>query len=155
VSLYVHAASISMTGGLFGSGISNHGGSVIDGNATATWDVPGNVNIQGTGLDFNGASWWVLNNSVPDHQFATPPCGTIHGSATLTLNIGGDLTIAGDASAFIYNRRDSGFTGPIGGSIDSDASVNITAANFSVGGELDVYIENSNRVNASGSGGRI
>ena len=37
-----------MASDLFGSGISNRGGSVINGNATATWDVPGDVNIQGT-----------------------------------------------------------------------------------------------------------
>src|SRR5205823_9778384 len=49
VALYLHAASIDMAGDLFGSGISNRGGSVIDGNATATWDVPGNVTIQGNG----------------------------------------------------------------------------------------------------------
>jgi hypothetical protein len=158
VSLFVHAASINIAGDLFGSGISNRGGSVINGNATVTWDVPGNVNIQGTtiqGTNGGGASWFVLNDTPPDHQFATPPAGTIHGSATVKLNIGGDLTIAGDASAAISNPRHQGFTGPIGGTIDSNAAVNIMAANFSVGGELDVFIDNLNNVSASGGGGII
>ena len=157
VSLFVHAASVSMAGDLFGSGISNRGGSVIDGNATATWDVPGNVNIQGTvNLGQSaGAEWFILNDIPPDYQFTPPSGGTIHGTAALTLNIGGDLTVAGDALIHIENQRNLLFTGPSGGTIDSDATLNITAANISVGGELDVLIDNFNNGTGSGTGGSI
>src|SRR5207302_11270939 len=64
VALFLHAASISMAGDLFGTGISNHGGSTINGNATATWDVTGNLTIQGT-ADIGGsdASWFILNDA--------------------------------------------------------------------------------------------
>jgi hypothetical protein len=158
VSLFVHAASVDMAGDLFGSGISNRG-SVIDGNATATWDVPGDVNIQGTTIfsdtGSGGASWFVLNDFPVGSAFTAPSGGTIHGSASLTLNIGGDLTIAGDAAVFIENQRNFGFSGPSGGSIDSDATVNITATNFTVGGELDVLIDNFNNGSGGGSGGSI
>src|SRR5205807_9601063 len=158
VSLFLHAASIDMAGDLFGSGISNRGGSIIDGNATATWDVPGDVTIQGTTNIMpgsSGASWFVLNDIPPDYQFTPPSGGTIHGNATLTLNIGGDLTIAGDALIDIENQRNLLFTGPSGGTIDSDATLNITAANISVGGELDVLMDNFNNGSGSGTGGSI
>jgi FecR protein len=144
VSLFLHAASIDMAGALFGSGISNRGGSVIGGNATATWDVPGAVTIGGD------ASWWVLNDIPPDHQFTPPGGGTIHGDATVRLNIGGDLTVAGDADVFIANLRNGAFPGLNGGTIDSDATVHISAANVSVGGNLDVSIDNEK--NGGGGG---
>ncbi|PYJ79631.1 MAG: hypothetical protein DME69_03955 [Verrucomicrobia bacterium] len=158
VSLFLHAASVDMAGVLFGSGISNRGGSIIDGNATATWDVPGDVTIQGTTNIMpgsSGASWFVLNDIPPDYQFTPPSGGTIHGNATLTLTIGGDLTIAGDALIDIENQRNLLFTGPIGGTIDSDATLNITAANISVGGELDALMDNFNNGSGSGTGGSI
>ena len=158
VSLNFHAASVSMTGDLFGSGISNRGGSVINGNATATWDVPGDVNVQGTaqlGSGAGGASWFVLNDIPPDHQFTFPGGGTIHGNATLTLNIGGDLTIAGDGSMEIGNQRNFQEQGSRGGTIDSDATLNVAAANLSVGGELDIDINNRNNGTGAGLGGSI
>ena len=42
-----------------------------------------------------------------------------------------------------------------GGTIDGDATVNITAANFSVGGQLDVFIDNRKNGSGSGNGGTI
>src|SRR5438552_3995222 len=158
VSLFLHAASVDMAGVLDGSGISNRLGSVIDGNATATWDVPGNVMIQGTTPipnSLSGASWFILNDVPLDYEFTPPSGGTIHGNATLTLTIGGDLTIAGDALIDIENQRNLLFTGPIGGTIDSDATLNITAANISVGGELDALMDNFNNGSGSGTGGSI
>ena len=158
VSLFLHAASIDMAGILFGSGISNADGSVIDGNATVTWDVPGNVMIQGTtGIpnSLNGASWFINNHATSLDQFTPPSGGTIHGNATLTLSIGGDLTIAGDTSIEILNQRAALSPAPSGGTIDSDATLNISAANFSVGGELDIDIRNRNNGIGSGTGGSI
>src|SRR5207249_4770893 len=159
VSLFVHAASIDMAGDLFGSGISNRGGSVIDGNATATWDVPDDENILGTtGNNVSGiagASWWVLNDIPPDAVVTPAGGGTIHGNATVTLTIGGDLTVAGDGEIFIANQRNFQSTAPRGGIIDSDATLTVTAANFSVGGELDVEIDNFISGSSSGTGGSI
>jgi hypothetical protein len=158
VSLFLHAASIDMAGILYASGISNILGSVINGNATVTWDVPGNVMIQGTTPitdSLSGAFWVISNNAPPGYQFTPPSGGTIHGNATLTLNIGGDLSIAGDASIEILNQRNFQSTVPSGGTIDSDATLNISAANFSVGGELDVDIRNRNNGIGSGTGGSI
>src|SRR5439155_16506659 len=155
---FLHAASVSSAGDLFGSGISNRGGSVIDGNATATWDVPGDVNIQGTvdlGQGATGADWFIYNDIPPDHQFTPPSGGTIHGNATLTLNIGGDLTVAGDGAICIANQRNLLFTGPSGGTIDSDATLNVTAANISGGGYFDMEIDNFNNGTGSGTGGSI
>ena len=51
VSLDFHAASVEMAGFLYGSGISNRGGSVIDGSATVTWDVPGSRHDSGQRSD--------------------------------------------------------------------------------------------------------
>ena len=71
------------------------------------------------------------------------------------MNIGGDLTIAGDGSIDIANHRNFEEPGSTGGTIDSDATLNITAANFSVGGQLDIDILNRNNGSGSGTGGSI
>ena len=162
VALFLHAASINMAGDLFGTGISNRGGSTINGNATATWDVTGNLTIQGTGLGGTPTSpvpesWWILNEAVHDAsaQLTSPPGGTINGNATLTLRVGGDVNIAGDTSFEIGNQRTGTSTAANGGSIFGNAAINISAANFSVGGEFDVDIFNHKGGSATGSGGTI
>jgi hypothetical protein len=161
VALFLHAASISMAGDLFGTGISNHGGSTINGNATATWDVTGNLTIQGTAdLGGSDASWFILNDTLnpatdPGAHLTNPPGGTINGNATLTLRVGGDVNIAGDTLFQITNQRISTSTAANGGSIFGNAAINISAANFSVGGELDVEIFNQKAGTATGSGGSI
>ena len=159
-TLYVHAASISMAGDLFGTGISNRDGSTIGGDATATWDVTGNLTIQGTsGLSqfLSDADWFILNDAPhdADAQLTSPSGGTINGNATLILTVGGDANIAGDAFFEITNQRNSGSTAASGGSIIGNATINISAANFSVGGELDVDIFNQKGGSATGSGGSI
>ena len=69
--------------------------------------------------------------------------GNIVGGADLTLNLTGDLTTQGDATLAILNDT--------GGTIGSDAVINVTAANISTGGALNAAIINS----SGGSGGNI
>ena len=64
--------------------------------------------------------------------------GTIDSSANLTFNIGGALTTTGDASFGISNSND----GSGGGMIGSDAVINMTANNISIGGALFANIVN-------------
>ncbi len=161
VSVYVHAASVSMDGIIYGCGISNRS-SVISGNATVTWDVPGDVTIQGTANIFgsSGAAWFVLNDIPSDYQFTPPSGGTIHGDATVTVNTGGDLSVTGNAAAYIDQFRRSGLPDLNGGTIDGNAAVNITAANISIGDDkttsnFDVYIGNQRNGPGPGTAGSI
>jgi hypothetical protein len=152
-----------MAGDLFGSGISNRGGSTIDGNATVTWNVDGNLSIQGDGSTSAagggfGENWFILNDAVHDASahLTSPPGGTINGNATLALTVGGDVSIAADASIEIGNQRDAASTAAKGGTITGNAALNISAANLSVGGELDVLLFNQNNGTAgTGTGGSI
>ena len=59
-------------------------------------------------------------------------------SANLTFNIGGALTTTGDASFSISNNND----GSGGGTIGSDATINVSAASISAGGALFANIIN-------------
>ena len=59
------------------------------------------------------------------------------------MNLTGDLTTQGDALLTISNDT--------GGTIGSDAGINVTAANISTGGALNAAIVNS----SGGSGGNI
>src|SRR5204863_3605059 len=69
--------------------------------------------------------------------------GNIVGGADLSLNLTGDLTTQGDALLTISNDT--------GGTIGSDAVINLTAANISTGGALNAAVVNS----SGGSGGNI
>ena len=155
VSLDFHAASVEMAGFLYGSGISNRGGSVIDGSATVTWDVPGSVTIQGNDPTYGGASWFILNDIPPDHQFTPPSGGTIHGDATLSLDIGGDLNVVGYTTVFIDQFRRGDLPNLNGGTIDGSAILNINAANISIGNDFDVYIGNEKMGGGTGTAGSI
>ncbi len=154
VAVLVQAADISIAGDLFGSGISNRDGSQIFGNATVTWNVPGNLMIQGGA---GGQGWYILNDSPVDMngQSGLQSGGTIFGDATVTLTIGGDFSVGDDAGIVIQNQREANSMGSAGGVISGDAILSVTAANVSVGGELDAYIENQNNGSGSGSGGTI
>ena len=61
--------------------------------------------------------------------------GNIVGGANINLNLTGDLTTQGDATLAISNDT--------GGTIGSDAVINVTAANISTGGALNAAIDNS------------
>src|SRR5207237_1432360 len=65
--------------------------------------------------------------------------GTIGGSANLNFSLTGDLTAQGDANFGILNDDE----GSGGGTIGSDATSNVTAANISTGGSLfDTILNN-------------
>jgi FecR protein len=156
-TMFLHAASVDMAGDLFGTGISDRGSS-LNGDATATWDITGDLTIRGTGGTNQNPEYWFILNDCPvgsQSQNLNVGGGTIDGNATLTLNVGGNVNIAGDALFEIENQRDSGFTAPNAGLIVGNATLNINAANFSVGGELDVDINNGNYGVGNGSGGSI
>ena len=155
VSLDFHAASVEMAGYLFGSGISNRGGGVIDGNASVAWDVPGSVTIQGNDQTYGGASWFILNDIPPDHQFTPPSGGTIHGDATLTLSIGGDLSVVGYTNIAIDQFRRADLPNLNGGTIDGNAILNISAADISIGNDFDIYIGNEKDGGGTGTAGSI
>ncbi len=181
VSLFMHAGSVNITlppgpDTFFSTLIGNRGGT-IDGNASVNFNVSHDANI------LCDADIDILNDGGPD--VLTPFGGTIHGgaslqfsaanvtansllvdindrdggmidlAATVTVDIAGDLTTSGDASFTILNQRALGFAGPNGGSIGGDATVNVTANNFSVGGSLDVEIRNRDNGIGSGTGGTI
>jgi filamentous hemagglutinin len=154
VQLLLHAANIDMPGGLFGSGISNRGGSTINGNATVTWDVPGDVHVGS--VSSAGVAWFLLNDVSTGNQ--TPPSGgTIHGNAALNLNLGGNLTIDDDDTIAIQNQVNPNSVGSTrGGIIDGSATLHLAANNVSVAGEFDVNLLNQNGVgNTAGAGGHI
>src|SRR5204862_3573143 len=74
-----------------------------------------------------------------------------------TLNIAGDLSVPGPDGAFIaiQNNRRPSDPASSGGSIGSNATLNITAANFSADNGFDVAISNNNNSTGSGTGGSI
>ena len=79
--------------------------------------------------------------------------GTVDSDATIAFILTGDVTTQQDAFFEIQNQLQ--LTGTTGGTIGGNATVNVTAANFSVGGVLDVEIANSNNGSGSSSGGSI
>ena len=163
------------------SGISNVG-STIDGSATYTWDVSGNTTIHGdadftikndgehdegdvVGGTIHGnalvrvtAGSFSANSMFADIE--NENVGVIDSSATVTFNIAGNittlgnLTTPGDAIFEIFNDNNGGTGALTGGSIGSNATVNISAANLSIGHDLDIEIDNFNN-GSSGSGGTV
>jgi hypothetical protein len=122
--------NISLTvGGLVVAGgqgfnvdIENQGGQITNG---------GNVTVQVAGdvTSSTGAFFGVLNNG-----------GSIGSGTNVTVNVGGNLTTQADAAFQILNNDDGSGSGP--GTIGSDATLNVSAANISTGGNLDAEIDN-------------
>ena len=104
----VTANNIS-TGGNLGFTIENSFGSNIGGNAT--------INVTAANIVANSLLAQIDNFD-----------GGIVGGADITLNLTGDLTTQGDATLAISNDT--------GGTIGSDAVINVTAANISTGALL-------------------
>jgi hypothetical protein len=67
------------------------------------------------------------------------PGGNIGGSALLSVAISGEIGTQGDATFSIFNDDE----GSGGGTIGSDAMINVTAANISTGGSLFATIFNT------------
>ena len=101
-------------------------GGTIHSNATINLSAADISTAQG--LDF------LINNRGgldPNTGALTGPGGMIGGKATITLNTG---NISGDLFATIGNR---------GGTIASDAVINVTTANISAGSAFDTRIDNT------------
>jgi hypothetical protein len=157
----VTAANISTGVDSFGSsldGLINNATGNIGGNATVNVDVTEAITAQGP------ANFQILNNDgghiggsanilvttggdltansilafVNNHNV-----GTIDSGANVTFDIGGALTTQGDATFIVSNLNE----GPGGGTIGSDAIVDVNAASVSVGGAFTTFVG----ANAGGS----
>jgi hypothetical protein len=82
----------------------------------------------------NNVSTGTLNAAIDNSG------GTIGGSANVTFNIGGAFTTTGDASFVVFNSTN---VGSGGGTIGSDATINVSAASIFTGGALFAEIFNS------------
>ena len=85
-------------------------------------------------LTANNVSTGTLNAAIDNNRGGSGG-GNIVGTANINLNLTGDLTTQGDALLTISNDT--------GGTIGSDAVINVTAANISAGGALNAAIDNS------------
>ena len=138
-------ATLDNTGGLIGSDtsltIASSGALTAQGDATfqilnsdnGTGGSPGQISGSatidvGTGGDFSANSLTALINDRHG--------GSIGSSAILRLAIGGALSIANDVFAGISTRND----GTGGGTIGSDATVNLSAGSISVGGAFTTFV---------------
>ena len=153
----VTAANIS-TGGALNAAIVNSsggGGGNIVGSANINFNLTGDLTTAGDASllilnDFGGTigSDAMINltaNNVSTGTFNaaidnSSGGGNIVGTANINFNPPGDLTTASDAALLILNDP--------GGTIGSDAVINVTANNVSTG-TLNAAIDNS----TSGSGG--
>ena len=105
--------SFTLTGDLTTSGdanflIDNSSGGTIGGNTA--------INVDAANITANSLLAQINNTS-----------GNIVGNANINFNLTGDLQTVGDASFSILNG---------GGTIGGDATINVNAANISIGGSL-------------------
>src|SRR5438067_9627107 len=138
-------ATLDNNGGLIGSDtsltIASSGALTAQGDATCqilnsdnvTGGSPGPISGSATidvstGGDFSANSLTALINDRHG--------GSIGSSAILRLAIGGALSIANDVFAGISTRND----GTGGGTIGSDATVNLSAGSISVGGAFTTFV---------------
>jgi hypothetical protein len=151
-AITVTAATIT-TGSFLFSDIENTFGGSIGGNANLNFSLTGDLNTQGVGTDgqaifeifdfgdgaiggdatinlnaANISTGDMLFNDIDDHS--------IGGSATINFSLTGDLTTQTDAQFQIAD-------GTAGGTIGSDAAINVSAVNISSGGELFAGIFNT------------
>src|SRR5215471_273984 len=156
-SLTVNGGSLSLTindsnGGNIGTGGNitlNTGATLtINGGGALTLDVLNNDGGHvGTGGNISVTIGGDLTAGSIDALIDNRNGGTIDSSANLTFNIGGAFTTTGDASFSISNRFDD----IEGGTIGSDAVIDMTANNVSIGGALSANIFNSAGGNIVGS----
>jgi hypothetical protein len=153
------SASNASVGGLFEAFIDNaknggNGGGTIGGSAIVNLAASGSVaarnahfQIVNSGgaigsdatITVNAANITTANTAADSFRASIVNIGGSignngGGSATIDFGLTGDLTTAGDASFEILNN---------GGSITSNAVVDIRANNISVGGSLNAYIDNT------------
>src|SRR5438874_3802907 len=147
-SLTVNGGSFSLTindsnGGTIGTGgnitLNTGANLTVNGGGALTLDVLNNNGGHiGTGGNISVTTGGDLTAGSIDALIDNRNGGTIDSSANLTFNIGGALTTTGDASFGISNSND----GSGGGTIGSDALINVSAASISSGGALFAKIFN-------------
>lgn len=136
--------------------VDNQDGGSIASGGNLTFNVGGALNTDGD------ASFLIANTndgvigsdvslslaassmSIGGHLFssiATDAGGSVQ-SSNLSVNLSGDLTTGAYLDLEIYNPGFDGFEAVGGGTITSDAVINLTAANVTVESFLDVFIFN-------------
>ena len=150
-SLTVNGGSLSLTindsnGGTIGTGgnitLNTGANLTVNGGGALTLSVLNNDGGHiGTGGNISVTTGGDLTAGSIDALIDNSNGGTIDSSANLTFNIGGALTTTGDASFGISNSND----GSGGGTIGSDAGINVSAASISAGGALFANIFNLRR----------
>src|SRR6266513_839402 len=141
-SLTVNGGSLSLTindsnGGTIGTGgnITLHtvDNLIVNGGGALTLDVLNNDGGHiGTGGNISVTTGGDLTAGSIDALIDNSNGGTIDSSTNLTFNIGGAFTTTGDGSFGISNSN----VGGGGGTIGSDATINVSAASISAGGAL-------------------
>ena len=151
--LSLHADSASV-GGNLSVFLSDRGGT-IDGNALLNFNVTHDVTVTGTDIPnvADAADIELLNDSGPPVNGAdTPLGGTIHGDATLQVSTANLAVPNGSLDIFINNQNRA----VTGGTIDRNATIDVSASAISVAQNFDVEILNRRGENATGlSGGSI
>jgi hypothetical protein len=155
-SIDITAGSISDDGRSLLLEISNSGGGMIGGNASITVTTTGSISAAGPGptgagenlnlLIDNSSGGSIGKDATVKIQTASLSAaqdfvvqivntnGTIGGKAALTLNATGDVNAAvGRAFFGLFNNP---------GAIESDASVDVGAANLTAGSFFEAFIEN-------------
>ena len=147
-TIQVSAANLNLPAGLLFVLLHNRNGGVIDSTAMINFAINGTLSAQG------GAEFDLFNNQ--NDAGAGLGGGSI-GSAALISVQAGAISSGSDFAAFIFNHRAVNAPEPDGGSIGTDASLSVstTTGSFTVGGGLDLEIENMNNAGTSGGGGVI
>jgi hypothetical protein len=128
------------------------GGNLTTGSAGNFGLVINNSNggqIQ-TGGNINAAVGGDVNTNVINLQIDNRFNGFIGNGAGMTFNVTGTLTTKGDANFTILNSM----LGTPGGTINSNAFINVTLADTNVGRDLNAFIDNTDG-NIGGAGGTV
>ena len=129
------------TGGTIGTG--GNLDITFDGNASTTGtSTTGSISAEiqngsGGSIGTGGNISMIVGgnlNSGPLFLITDNEGGHIGTGGNNTLNVSGDITTQGDAQFQIFNNDNGNGSGP--GALDSDATINVTAANISSGGSL-------------------
>jgi hypothetical protein len=160
----LNISAVNLTTGTSFADIYNYGGASIGGSANINFNLTGNLTTQSDANfqilnydDGSGSGGGTIGGGAMINVSAANISSTggnlvteinnigggIFGSANLNFTLTGDpgvLTTSGDAIFQILN----GDIVSGGGTIGSDAMINVAAANISTGGGLDVEIQNTN-----------
>jgi len=167
-AIAVTAASLATTATMPGalSALIDNGGGNIGGSASINFDLSGNLtsasdanfsidNSNGGHIDGNANILVTTGENLTANSFSAfinnRNSGAIDLGTHLTFDIGSDFTTQSDATLVISNRDEGGGGGTTGG----NASINLSAANMSVGGDLVTDISASRAGHIMGSASNI